>query len=182
VALAGSALLLLLTRSDPDEALKAVEWSTLFFFIGLFVMVEGLRTTGFLDQLAQVALSITDSDLILTSMMLLWFGALASAVIGAVPLVTTLIPVIHTIIPEVTEHTSVDPEAVRMMLWWSLALGACFGGNGTMFGTAANIVVVQIARKNKHDISFGQFMAYGAPITVLTLVISSAYLLLRYAR
>ncbi len=180
VALAGAAAILLLTRADPEEVFKTVEWPTLFFFVGLFIMVEGLRATGVLDELADLALSVTGNDLALTALILLWFGAIAAALIGAVPLVTTLIPVVHSIVPVIAEHASIDTEVVSMALWWSLALGACLGGNGTMFGTAANVVVVQIAKNNNRDITFFRFMAYGLPVMLMTLAISTVYILLRY--
>lgn len=180
VALAGAAVILLLTRADPEDAFKAVEWPTLFFFVGLFIMVEGLRGTGVLDKLAELALSMTGNELAPTALVLLWFGAIAAALIGAVPLVTTLIPVVHNIVPVIAEHSAVDAELVGMALWWSLALGACLGGNGTMFGTAANLVVVQIARNNGREISFGRFMAYGLPVMLMTLAICTVYIFFRY--
>jgi Na+/H+ antiporter NhaD/arsenite permease-like protein len=123
---------------------------------------------------------VTGNDLALTALILLWFGAIAAALIGAVPLVTTLIPVVHSIVPVIAEHASIDTEVVSMALWWSLALGACLGGNGTMFGTAANVVVVQIAKNNNRDITFFRFMAYGLPVMLMTLAISTVYILLRY--
>ena len=107
-------------------------------------------------------------------------AASASAFLGAVPLVTTLIPVIQTIEPTLAAQAGADPDLVRQALWWSLALGACLGGNGTLVGTAANVVAVEIARNNRHEISFARFMAYGMPIMVISITISSVYILLRY--
>ncbi len=181
IALTGAAVLLLITRAEPAEAFKAVEWTTLFFFVGLFTLVDGLRAPGLLAKVAQGMLSLTNHNLLATSMVLLWFSALAGAVIGAVPLVTTLIPVVHHLIPEIATHGSLDPGIVHQALWWSLALGACLGGNGTLVGTAANVVVVDIARKNHYQISFMRFMAYGMPVMLASLIISTLYILFRYA-
>ncbi len=180
IALSGAALILVVTKADPSKAFAAVEWPTLFFFVGLFILVEGLRANGLLDQLAQGLVSLTRHSLLGTSITMMWFAAFGAAFIGAIPVVTTLIPVVNAIISPIAAHESLSPDTVHHALWWSLALGACLGGNGTLFGTAANIVVVEIARKSKRDVSFGQFMRYGMPIMVVTLVISTVYVLIRY--
>lgn len=180
IALAGGAALLLLTKTDPDEVYKTIEWSTLFFFIGLFLVVSGLAATGLLDHLARAILSLTNHQLFPTCMVVMWFAAATSAVLGCVPVVTALIPVMNSIIPSMIEHTGNSASTIESALWWSLALGACFGGNGTMFGTAANVVVVGIARHNRHDISFMQFLRYGVPVAVITLLMSSVYIAIRY--
>ncbi|MBN2308199.1 MAG: ArsB/NhaD family transporter [Candidatus Hydrogenedentes bacterium] len=179
-ALAGAALLLLFTHAEPSEAFGAVEWPTLFFFVGLFLTVAGLAATGVLDQIARFAVSLTGSDLFLTAMVVLWFAAITSAFIGAIPIVTALIPVVQNIIPGITAQGTLPEPVVAQALWWSLALGACLGGNGTVFGTAANVVVVEIARNNRREISFAQFLRYGLPVTFVTLVLSSIYVLIRY--
>ena len=113
-------------------------------------------------------------------MVVLWFAAVGSALIGAVPLVTMLIPVVQNLIPVLAGASAQPESSVNHALWWSLALGACLGGNGTFFGTAANIVVVEIARSNRRDIGFRQFMYYGLPVTLATLIISSVYVGVRY--
>ena len=180
IAMGGAGLILLLAKADPEKAFKAVEWPTLFFFIGLFMLVGGLASTGLLEQMAHWGLSLTGSDPLLTCMGLLWFTAVASAILGCVPVVATLIPVIKTVIPVMVAQTSLQTVTVEHALWWSLALGACFGGNGTMFGTAANIVVVQIARNNRQQISFAGFLLYSVPIMLATVLIASIYIYFRY--
>jgi Na+/H+ antiporter NhaD/arsenite permease-like protein len=183
-ALAGAAVLLMLTKAEPDKAFQAVEWPTLFFFIGLFTCVEGLIATGVIEGMAEVGMSITGGSLGVAAMIILWFAALTSAFVGAIPIVTCLIPIVQSMIGSISEHyaadPSVTPDTIAAALWWSLALGACLGGNGTMFGTAANVVVVEIARQNRREVSFGQFLKVGMPITLVTAVISSVYVLLRY--
>lgn len=180
IAMAGAAALLILTRANPEDAFKAVEWPTLFFFIGLFVTVEGLAESGVIGKAAEAALSATGGSAAAASIILLWFSGLTAAFVGAIPMVTALIPLVQQIIPGIAEASHLDPETTRYALWWSLALGACLGGNGTVFGAAANIVVVEIARNNRREISFPRFMAIGMPIMAATLLISSVYLMLRY--
>ncbi|MCP4640996.1 MAG: ArsB/NhaD family transporter, partial [bacterium] len=179
-ALGGAALLLLITRADPDEGFNAVEWPTLFFFIGLFLTVAGLVETGVIEKIATLSLSVTGHSLLLTCMIVMWFAGFSSAFIGAIPIVTALIPVIQTIIPSMAAQGVAPESTIGYALWWSLALGACLGGNGTMFGTAANVVVVEIARNNRRQITYGQFLRYGMPLMVATLIISSVYVALRY--
>lgn len=180
VALAGAAVLMLLVRADVEEGFRAVEWPTLFFFVGLFMLVSGLVATGVVDQVAEASLSVTGHSLLLTAMVVLWFSGISAAFIGAIPIVTALIPVIQNIIPVMSEQNGYPEGTVAFALWWSLALGACLGGNGTMFGTAANVIVVEIAHKNRREIGYGKFMAYGMPLMLTTLVISSIYVILRY--
>ncbi len=180
IALAGAGLLLLWTRADPEEAFRSVEWTALFFFVGLFMMVKGLEVNGVLDYLAKSAVSLTGNDLMLTAMMILWFAAVASALVDNIPVVATLIPVVQGIIPSIVDATPLETGTVAPALWWSLALGACLGGNGTMYGAAANVVAVQIAENNDHPITFGRFFAYSLPVTLVTLIIASVYTALRY--
>ncbi len=180
VALGGAALIMILAHSEPDDAFKVVEWTTLFFFIGLFILVAGLVEVGVIQQMAEFALRLTGGDLFVTSLVLLWLSALATMLVGAVPITATLIPMVHDMIPQIAETADVRHQLVTYALWWSLALGVCLGSNGTILGGAANIVVVDIARKNGLDISFGRYMLYGVPYTIVTLVIGSAYVVVRY--
>jgi Na+/H+ antiporter NhaD/arsenite permease-like protein len=181
VALAGAALLLVLTKADPEKVFHAVEWPTLFFFIGLFMVVAGLVATGVLGTVALGIVNLTGDNLLVTSMLVLWLSALASAILGNVPVVTTMIPIIGAI--QVSfESTGVHtPDVIEAALWWPLALGACLGGNGTLYGAAANIVVVDIARKNRHIITFREFSVYSLPVTLATLLLASIYVAVRYA-
>ena len=181
IALAGAAVLLLLTRADPVKVFRIVEWPMLFFFIGLFVTVSGLVSSGVIDMTAKAALSLTSHDLLVTTLVILWLSAIGSAAVGAVPVVVALIPIVQNIIPEVQGNaTGTDPAIAAYALWWALSLGACLGGNGTVLGTACNIVAVEIARGNRREISPVHFMRIGVPIMGITLAISTVYILMRY--
>lgn len=180
IALSGAAVIMLLAQTEPDQAFKVVEWSTLFFFVGLFMLVAGLVEVGVIQQVADVGLRMTGGDLFVTSMVLLWLSAIAAMFVGAVPITATLIPMVQDMIPGVAANAAVGDQIVSYALWWSLALGVCLGSNGTILGGAANIIVVDIARKNGLEISFGRFMLYGVPYMVITLVIASVYVIWRY--
>lgn len=179
VALCGAAALLLLTKSDPATAFNAVEWTTLFFFIGLFIVVEGLVEAGVVACLAQGILAVMGHSLFLAAMVMLWFSGVASALMGAVPTVTVLIPLVQRMIPAMEQGAS-QPTMVSHALWWSLALGVGLGGNATIISAAANVVVVDIARKNHREISFLHFMKYGVPTTLASLFVAAIYICLRY--
>ncbi len=181
IALAGAALLILITRTDSVEIFQTVEWPMLFFFIGLFVTIAGLEASGAIDKAARMAINLTGNSLITTSMIVLWFSAIASAFVGAIPVVAALIPIMKSIIPEIqTNHASVNPETISYAIWWALSLGACLGGNGTILGAACNIVAVEIARNNRKTITPLEFMRVGLPVAFVSLVISTVYILIRY--
>ncbi|MEN6324720.1 MAG: ArsB/NhaD family transporter [Syntrophomonas sp.] len=170
IALAGAALLLLITRENPEEILHTVEWTTLFFFIGLFILVGGLEKVGIIDQMARQAVSLTNGNLTATAIFILWFSAIASAFIDNIPFVATFIPLIKEI--GAISHMSITP------LWWALSLGACLGGNGTIIGASANVVVSGMSEREGHPISFVQYMKYAFPLMLLAVSISTVYLLL----
>lgn len=180
IALGGAALLMLITKSNPEKVLKEVEWTTLFFFVGLFVLVGGLVETRVIDEIAKAAVGLTGGDLWITALGLLWFAAFASAIVDNIPFVATAIPIVHTIGPQVAANAGLSPKAGTDILWWALALGACLGGNGTIIGASANVVVAGMAERSGHKISFLKFMKYGVPFTLMTLVICTAYIILRY--
>ncbi|KTD84442.1 SLC13 family permease [Paenibacillus etheri] len=174
VALAGAFLLLLLTGGEHmlEKAFHSVEWITIFFFIGLFVLVSGLVETGVIAELAAKAIDLTGGDVLMSSMMILWVSAIASAFLDNIPFVATMIPLIQ----EMGQMgiTNLEP------LWWSLALGACLGGNGTLIGASANLIVAGLAGKEGYPISFMKYLKVGFPLMLLSIVISSIYLYLRY--
>ncbi|MFD2328888.1 ArsB/NhaD family transporter [Cohnella sp. GCM10020058] len=173
VALAGAFLLLLLTGEHKlEQALTKVEWMTIFFFVGLFVLVSGLVETGVIAELAKRAIDLTGGDLVATSMLILWLSAIASAFIDNIPFVATMIPMIQ-------EMGSMGVSNLEP-LWWSLALGACLGGNGTLIGASANLIVAGMAGKEGHPIRFVQYLKIGLPLMLLSVVISSVYVYLRY--
>jgi Na+/H+ antiporter NhaD/arsenite permease-like protein len=166
--------LILSNRKEVEHIMsKAVDWVSLFFFVGLFMIVGGLQETGVLNIIASFILKITHSDLKLTSLALIWFSGILSAVIDNVPFVATMIPLIKSM------QTSFGTASINP-LWWSLALGACLGGNGTMIGASANIVSVGIAKKSGHPISFWTFTKYGVFIMIMSLIISTVYVYARY--
>jgi Na+/H+ antiporter NhaD/arsenite permease-like protein len=170
IALTGATLLLLWTRSDPHHVLREVEWTTLFFFLGLFITVEAVVQVGIIEAVASAALRFTGGDLVLTSTSLLWLSALASGIVDNIPYTATMIPVVESL----GEVLPVEP------LWWALALGACLGGNATLVGASANVVVASLAERSGHPISFRQFLQYGLLTTGMSLVLATAYLWLRY--
>ena len=165
IALAGATVLILWGRNDLHNVLREIELSTLFFFIGLFIVVEALVEVGIIDVVSQAALRLTDGNLQMTSMLLIWLSAVASGVLGNIPYTATMIPVVESL----GQAMPVGP------LWWSLALGACLGGNATLVGAAANVVVANLAEKSGHPISFGLFLRYGVITTFLSLVMASVY-------
>jgi len=173
VALAGAFLLLLLTGEHAMEnALTRVEWTTIFFFVGLFVVVSGLVETGVIARIAQGAMEWTGGDPLASSMLILWLSAIASAFVDNIPFVATMIPLIQ-------EMGRMGVDNLEP-LWWSLALGACLGGNGTLVGASANLIVAGLSGKEGHPIKFVQFLKLGFPLMLLSIVISSIYVYFRY--
>jgi len=180
VALGGAALLLLISqlppkrqKIDPIETLLAeIDWPTLFFFIGMFIMIAGLEATGVIKVLLDLLVALTGSNLLFASMVIMWGAAILTMVTSAVPFVLAMIPVIHGLAAQGIEP--IEP------LWWSLALGACLGANGTMIGSAANMVVAGISSRSGHKITFGMFTKRGLPIAIVSLVLASLYVWLRY--
>jgi len=170
VALSGATLLMLWTRSDPGQVLSDVEWSTLFFFVGLFITVEAIVQVGIIDAVAQTALRFTGENVTLTSILLLWLSGLASAIVDNIPYTTAMIPVVESL----GEAMRIEP------LWWALALGACLGGNATLIGASANVVVASLATRSGHSISFKRFFRYGLVMSTLSLLLAMLYLWLRY--
>jgi Na+/H+ antiporter NhaD/arsenite permease-like protein len=171
VALLGASAVMLVGRLDPHEMLRGVDWSTVFFFVGLFVLVEGIVHVGIVSGFADAVARATQGDVGLASMGVLWFSAIASAVVDNVPFTATAIPVVHQLIGD---GLASEP------LWWSLALGACLGGNLTILGASANVVVANLSRRDGNPIGFFQFLRYGAAVVLVSLVISSIYVWLRY--
>jgi Na+/H+ antiporter NhaD/arsenite permease-like protein len=173
VALSGAFLLLLLTGEHMmEEAFTRVEWPTIFFFIGLFVSVAALVETGVIAELAARAIDLTGGDVTATAMLILWLSAIASSFLDNIPFVATMIPMIQ-------EMGNMGVSNLEP-LWWSLALGACLGGNGTLIGASANLVTAGIAGREGHPIRFVQFLIYGFPIMLVSIVLASIYVYLRY--
>ena len=169
IALTGAALLLLITRDDPEHALVAVEWPVIFFFAGLFMLVGALEHVGVIEWIALEALKLTGGELLPTGMLILWLSAIASSFVDNIPFVATMIPLIQDM-GRLGGITDLNP------LWWSLSLGACLGGNGTIIGASANVVVVGMAEKRGFKWTFIGFMKIAFPLMIVSILISTVYL------
>ena len=172
VALTAAAVLALVARLDPHEVLKQVEWTTLAFFIGLFMLVGGLEETGWTVEIREWLVDMSGGSERNMAFLLVWFGGVTSAIVDNIPFTATMV--------EVVGGFSNGGSNGISPLWWALAMGADLGGNATIVGASANVIVVNLARAAGYPISFLQFFRYGAVITVLTLAVSTAYLWLRY--
>ncbi|HUM57792.1 MAG TPA: ArsB/NhaD family transporter [Bacillota bacterium] len=170
IALTGASLLLLVTGRDPEQALHAVEWPVIFFFIGLFVVVGALKEVGVILAVARWALDVTGGVIVPTGMLILWLSAIASAFVDNIPFVATMIPLIQ-------DMGQLGGIADLNFFWWSLSLGACLGGNGTIIGASANVVVIGIAEKRGLHISFIGFMKVAFPLMLMSIIVSTGYLL-----
>jgi len=184
VALFGAGLLLLLSGThEPHHILAEVEWPTIFFFMGLFIIIGGIVKVGLITWMSVKVLEITHGSLFATSMVVMWFSAFASAFIDNIPYVATMNPLIidmaRQLWPNVTGLNLLHHPDL-MPVWWSLALGACLGGNGTAIGASANVIVVGMSEKLGKRISFGKFMLYGIPMMVMTVFIATIYVWIRY--
>jgi Na+/H+ antiporter NhaD/arsenite permease-like protein len=184
IALFGAGLLLLLSRThEPHHVLSEIEWPTIFFFLGLFIIVGGVVKVGLIKRMSIQILELTGGDLFATSMIIMWFSAIASAVVDNIPYVATMNP----LIVDMARQLWPDLSGVQLLqhpdlmpLWWSLALGACLGGNATVVGASANVIIVGLSEKAGRKISFWKFMAYGTPVMIITVAISSLYVWIRY--
>lgn len=171
VALTAATIMMLIGKQDVENTIAEVEWTTIVFFTGLFVVVGGLVETGCIDKLANLIVSVSADKPIMTILILLFASALLSCILDNIPFVATLIPLII-----VMGENGVD----IMPLWWAISLGACLGGNGTIIGASANVVLSGISAKHGHPISFNQFLKLGFPTMIISVLISAVYLVLRY--
>ncbi len=153
------------------DSLKSVEWTTLFFFAGLFIMVAGIETTGVLDQLSEYIATST-TNIFYLSLIVLWVSGFVSMILDNIPFVTVMIPVIFGMQAHLA---GVDTS----ILWWALSLGACLGGNGTLIGASANVIAADLAKKQGTHISFLEYMKFSLPLTIGILIICSGYLFLK---
>jgi Na+/H+ antiporter NhaD/arsenite permease-like protein len=186
IAMFGAIVVLLLSRVDLHDVLSEVEWPTIFFFVGLFVLVGGIEEIGLLDRIAERAVDLTGGNVVLTTLVLLWLAGIASALVDNIPAVATLIPLTFALARLMyPELAGLDDQALAAHpdvtpLWWALALGACLGGNGTLVGASANVVAVGIAERRGDRIGFWGFTRLGAPFALMTLLVASLYVWLRY--
>jgi len=184
VALFGAGLLLLLSGThEPHHVLAEVEWPTIFFFMGLFIIVGGVVKVGLIKWMSIKVLAMTHGDMFNTSMLIMWFSAFASAFVDNIPYVATMNPLVADMARQIWPHLQ-GIELLHhpdlMPVWWSLALGSCLGGNGTAIGASANVIVVGMSERAGKKISFLRFMAYGMPVMILTVALSTIYVWLRY--
>jgi Na+/H+ antiporter NhaD/arsenite permease-like protein len=183
IALAGAAALMLLdnwNHRGPKQAdnvhatFADVEWTTIFFFIGLFVVVHAVEASGLLSIVGDRLVTLTGGNLAMTGSIVLWVSAILSAILDNIPFVATMIPLIKGMAPAFGGPDAIEP------LWWCLSLGACLGGNGTLTGASANLAVAGIAERNGIRFGFVQYLAYGVPLTFVSIAICQVYVWLRY--
>ncbi len=185
IALAGSMLMVLVCKKDIHHSLIHVEWNTILFFAGLFMMISALEHARVFEAMGEFILHLCGGNLMATALTILWFSAIASAIVDNIPLVMAMIPLVKGIIPIFAQQMGIDDPVlihtqVAEPLLWSLALGACLGGNGTLVGASANVVIAQVANRNNCPITFWSFTKYGFPFMIASLLIAHLYIYLRY--
>ena len=171
VALSGAAVALLVTRQKLEEALSRIEWPTLFFFLALFVMVGALEETGAIDEVATSIKDLTGGDRAAELLGIVWLSGIGSGIVDNIPFTTAMIPVVDGL-----QGSSGGDDAY----WWSLSLGACFGGNATLIAAAANVAAAGLTERAGRPIGFMSFLRVGVPVTLVSLVLASGYVALRY--
>jgi len=183
IALFGAALLLLLQTwgeemEEKDRTfhgvMSEVEWTTIFFFVGLFIVVTGVEHTGVIGWMARKALELTGGNFNATTAAILWISAITSSIIDNIPFVATMIPLIENMAPTFGGDQALQP------LWWALALGACLGGNGSLIGASANLIVAGFAQRAGHPISFMRFTKHAFLLMLISIVVSNIYIYIRY--
>ena len=172
IAMSGAIAAIIVCGVDPEEALKEIDMNTLLFFMGLFVLVGGLETTGVINAMAQQGITLVNGDVKTMTFVILALSGIASAFVDNIPFTATMIPLIQ----DMQNLMGLQAD----YLWWSLSLGACFGGNGTLIGASPNVIIMAEAARSGYHISFTRFMKACFPIMLLTLLISGIYLYLRY--
>lgn len=171
IALTAAAVMLIIGREDVNEAIQDVEWTTILFFMSLFVVVGGLTETGIIKELASKIIDATNGHPMATMLVLLWASALLSSILDNIPFVATLIPLILAMQADGIDVTS---------FWWAISLGACLGGNGTMIGASANVVLSDISTKHGYPITFKSYLKVGMPFMLLSIVISTVFLVVKF--
>ncbi|WP_165171321.1 SLC13 family permease [Adlercreutzia sp. ZJ242] len=171
IALGAAGLILLISGESIEKALLNVEWTTLAFFAGLFIIVGAMTETGVIEMLAQALIDVTGGDVFLTMLVLVFASAIVSSFLDNIPFVATMIPILLTM-----ESSGMDV----MPLWWAVSLGACLGGNGSLIGASANVVLSDISKKNGYEITFVQFLKVGFPLMMVTVIIAAVYLVIRF--
>ena len=171
IALTAGAIMLIIGKQDIEDMIQGVEWTTIGFFAGLFIVVGGMAETGVISMFAEWLMGVTGGNVITTMLVILWVSAVVSAFLDNIPFTATMIPVIMTM-----EAAGMDV----MPLWWALSLGACLGGNGTIIGASCNVVLSGISAREGYPMSFVGFMKVGMPMMAVSLAISTVYLMVRF--
>ena len=189
VALMGATTLLLISKEDPHEILTHVEWVTIAFFVGLFIIIGGTVKAGLIEALSVKMIALTNpqpDNMFTLAMVMVWFSGIASAIVDNIPFVATMNPLIIDMAQKVYQPAAGAPITAYiqhpsiMPVWWALSLGACLGGNGTAIGASANVIVVGMAEKAGTPISFVRFLKYGIPTMLITIIVSTIYIAVRY--
>lgn len=176
VAMVGAGVMLLVSRVDAIVAVREVEWHTLVFFMGLFVMVAGLVSTGVIGSLGSALIAVVGDDWFLGSSLVLWGSAVFGSIFDNIPYVATMAPIVEGLVGQVPPELADQGQAI----WWAFALGACFSGNGSAIAASANVVGIGLAQKAGHQISFWQFTRYGIVVTLLSAAMAWGWVWLRY--
>jgi Na+/H+ antiporter NhaD/arsenite permease-like protein len=172
VAMAGATALLLISRIEPEDIFMEIEWTTIFFFMGLFILVGSLEEVGLIESLAKKVMGLTKGNMLATAMLILWMSAILSAFLDNIPFVATMIPLIKSL--EALSGTELTS------LWWALSLGACLGGNGTIIGASANVIAGGMLEKHGRKLGFFRYMKVGFPLMLLSVVLSTVYIIVLY--
>jgi Na+/H+ antiporter NhaD/arsenite permease-like protein len=185
ISLAGSMLMLLICRSESEDTLMRVEWGVIFFFIGMFMMIAALEANGVMEWIGYNIIHLAGKNLFLVCIIVLWGSAVFSAMLDNIPFVITMVPLVRQFVIYFSQTSGIsDPVIIQTQiaqpLWWSLALGACLGGNGTLIGASANIVMARISEKNNCPVTFRRFFKYGAAFMVQSMIICTLYIWIRY--
>lgn len=171
IALTAAAIMLIIGKQNVEYIVSEVEWSTILFFVALFIVVGGMVETGVINSLAQLVITTTKGHPVMTMLVLLWASAILSAILDNIPFVATLIPLVLAMGESGIEITP---------LWWAISLGACLGGNGTLIGASANVVLSGVSNKHGYPITFKEYTKIGFPVMIMTIVLATVYLVVRY--
>lgn len=171
IALAAAGIMLVISGADIEKVIHDVEWTTIGFFAGLFIVVGGMAETGVIQMMAQWLIDLTSGDLMLSLIILVWASAIISSILDNIPLVATLIPIITTM-----GASGIDIEP----LWWAISLGACLGGCGTLIGASANVVMASISDRHGYPMSFIEYTKIGFPVMIFCTAIACVYLIVRF--
>jgi len=172
IAIFAASVLLLLSNIEPEEIMEKIEWTTIFFFGALFIIVGALEKVGVIELIGDEVLNLTDGHLGLMTILVLWLSTILSSFLDNIPYVATMIPLVN--------HISAGDVAAYQPVWWALSIGACLGGNGTIIGASANVVARGIVEKHGYKISFLKFMKIAFPLMILSIIIATVYLLVFY--